>query len=103
MRTLAFSPRDASTKTLSVTTTSAATSIASAPAPATYLVQAPATNAVPVFIEKGGSAVAAAVATGLPILPGQAQAFTVGPGDTHIAAIVSTGTATLYVTPGEGI
>ena len=57
---------------------------------------------VTIFVELGGSAVAAAVATGMPVPPGAVE--TIGPqGGSHIAGITASGTADLYVTPGEGV
>ena len=53
------------------------------------------------FVKFGTSAVTAAV-TDLPILPGTAEIFSVPRDATHVAAITSTSTATLYVTSGDG-
>lgn len=65
-----------------------------------------------VFIEKGGSSVTATIPTdggsagSMPIAPGRETGITITPieGVTHIAAICPSGeTATLYITPGNGI
>jgi hypothetical protein len=56
---------------------------------------------VPVFVECGAVTVVATVAASLPIAPGTVEI--IGCNQTHIAGITSTGTATLYVTPGTGL
>lgn len=50
-------------------------------------------------------AVSGAVATtaGYPIMPGQAKTITIESGHASVAAITAGGTATLYVTAGEGL
>jgi hypothetical protein len=40
---------------------------------------------------------------GTPINDGAAQVFSVPLNATHVAAITATGTATLYITPAEGM
>ena len=54
------------------------------------------------FINFGDSTVTAAVATGIPIGPGDIAGFTRAAGWTHAAAITGTGTATVYFTAGDG-
>lgn len=54
------------------------------------------------FVAFGNSTVSAAVATSVPVLPGTYRIFSVAPDVTHVAAITSTSTATLYATPGNG-
>lgn len=54
-----------------------------------------------VFVNCGDVTVVATVAAGLPIAPGTVEI--IGCNQTHIAGITSTGTATLYVTPGTGL
>lgn len=62
-----------------------------------------------VWIEFGDSAVAAALATGIPIGPGGVEVFTgnlVGPGagdDLYAAAIAAGSTGKIYFTAGDGI
>lgn len=95
-----FAPAPADSKTISATTSSAATSFN----PAGQFITARLYNAGPdtVFVEFGGSAVVAAVASGMPIPPGQTEVFAIHPIQ-YIATICPTSTATLYVTPGEGV
>ena len=61
---------------------------------------------VPAFVEFGGSAVTASVPSGstgggVPVAPGSIEMFTAAGAD-YVAAITSSGSATLYLTPGEG-
>jgi hypothetical protein len=59
------------------------------------------TQNVRVYNAGGDVTVVATTAAGLPIAPGAVEI--VGCNQTHIAGITSTGTATLYLTPGTGI
>lgn len=55
------------------------------------------------FIEFGtSSAVVAAVATSMPIPPGSQQTFLLPLGITNAAAIMASGSATIYFTSGKG-
>jgi hypothetical protein len=55
------------------------------------------------FITPGTSTVTSAVATGMPVLAGNVEVFTVNGGVTDIAAICDTGeSTTLYITSGYG-
>lgn len=56
---------------------------------------------VAVFINCGDVTVVATTAAGIPIAPGSVEVLGCGKG--YIAGIVTTGTATLYLTPGAGI
>src|SRR5262249_25769950 len=58
-------------------------------------------TATTVFIQFGNSTVAATTSN-MPIPAGAIETFQIGPGVTHIAGITSTGTGTLYATPGMG-
>ena len=57
------------------------------------------------WINHGGSAVEAALATGLPIGPGVTEVLTLPPSDgtLYIAAIAAAATGKIYFTPGSGI
>lgn len=57
-----------------------------------------------VFIEFGPSTVSAATATSIPVLAGITEIFGVNPRSTHVATIVTAGTATgsVYFTIGLG-
>lgn len=63
----------------------------------------------PAFIAFGPSTVTAAIAAadgnanGIPLAGGRESGFTVRNGATHIAGITATGTASLYITVGDGI
>jgi hypothetical protein len=58
-------------------------------------------NTTVAFIRFGISTVTATTAVDVPILPGSAQLFSVGPAATHVA-VVSASAATLYFTCGHG-
>jgi hypothetical protein len=69
------------------------------------VVTSPAANAI-AFIEFGGPGVVAVAGPGtspcsMPILPGTAQAFTIGPAVTHVATIGTSGNV-FYFTSGQG-
>lgn len=56
-----------------------------------------------VFVEFGGSSIAAAAATGYPVLPGQSKVIRNIGQATYAAAICAAGkTATVYFTCGDG-
>lgn len=88
--------------TLSATTTSGTSSATALPLSANRQVLVQNAGAVPAFVEFGTSAVAAAVATSLPILAGGSRVFSIPASVTHAAAITGSSTATVYVTPGHG-
>jgi hypothetical protein len=56
---------------------------------------------VPVFIACGDSAITATTAAGMPIAPGTVEI--IGCTVTHIAGIAASGTASVYLTPGNGM
>jgi hypothetical protein len=95
----AFKPQAASTVTISVTTSSVATALPVISAQ--YRMYN--AGAVPVFFNFGESGSTASVATATPIAPGAVEVFSPPSGSTHVAAIVASGSATLYVTAGEGV
>lgn len=49
-----------------------------------------------------GTGAQTAVITDLPILPSSMEIFCIPPSATNVGVITGTGTATVYVTPGEG-
>lgn len=59
-------------------------------------------GAVAVFVAFGTSAIAAVLATSIPIPPGGVEVFEVSPAVTHVAGITASGTATIYATAGRG-
>lgn len=102
---LAFRPVDQSTVSLSVTSSTG--NVALAQGASEYLVTNLGTAAC--FFRFGNSSITATVPSGAtggstPIPAGSVQVFRppVTP-PTHVAAITSSGTATLYVTAGEGL
>lgn len=104
MELAVFRPEPASTVNLSVTTSSSRVQVLNgtygpSSEPVVRLYNA---GSVIVFVNFGNSTVTAAVATGMPIAPGSVEAFAVDISQTHVAAIVLSGTLTLYATPGVG-
>lgn len=95
-----FKPQTAGTVTISATTTSAATALVSSGRTQVLVYNAGSST---VFLEFGTSAVAAVVASGLPVPSGAILVLSVDPTVTHVAAITGSGTATVYVTVGRGI
>lgn len=99
----AFAPRFAATSNFTASTiTASGTSIVIADAnapPQSLLVQ----NGGPsiVFFDLGAATNTAAVATSTPLLGGQSRVFSLGSA-TKISAITSSGTASVWATPGEG-
>ena len=100
-----FTPYAASTQALAVTNTSAHVAL---PAATRQVMLSTIANDALCFVEFGGSGVTAVVPSGgtlggTPINGGDAQLFSVPINATSIAAITASGTATLYITPAEGI
>jgi len=98
-----FLPDKAVTVTVSATTSSSRGAITFAGSKATFP-QARVYNAgsVAVFVEFGSSTVAATTAD-MPIAPGAVEVFTLEDGDTHMAAITASSSASVYVTAGRGV
>lgn len=96
-----ITPATAGSKTISCTSSSAATAL---PTAAVGMTQLELQNAgtVYIFVEVGTSTVSAAVATGYPVGPSQDKVITIPPTTTHVACIVSATTTTLYATIGQG-
>lgn len=99
----------ASTTSISATTTTSRVAIAfSNPDYARCQVQIINTGTGTVFVAFGDGTVTATVPNGatagsIPIGAGQNVLFTLRRGETNVAAITASGTATVYVTPGEGV
>ena len=96
----AFRWDGAATVTLSATATSSRVQVQTGEG-GTQSVRLYNAGSVPVFVACGAVVVVATLAAGLPIAPGTVEIL--GCNQTHIAGITSTGTATLYVTPGTGL
>ena len=95
-----FRPQATGSTSLAVTAASGSVAIPGA-APTEVRLSIPATDSA-AFIEFGTSTITAATATGMRIAPGAVEVFRVPLNATHIAAITASGTATLYITSGEG-
>lgn len=54
------------------------------------------------FVAFGNASVAATVANSIPVFPNYPEVFTVPNGATHFAAILSTGTGSVFATSGFG-
>lgn len=94
-----FAPKSASTITITAETTSSAQVIDPGPGRCRRL---RIYNAGPnlAFVEVTGSGGAVSSATGMPIPSGEITIVTAT--GSHLAAVTTSGSATLYVTPGEG-
>ena len=95
-----FRQNTASTVTVAATTTSGSTRVALVGTGCDLCVQN--VGSATAFIEFGDSTVSAATATGFPLLPSAVLVIGKNPSATHAAAITASGTATVYVTTGEG-
>ena len=96
----AFVPNTASTVTVAATTTSGSTQVALIGNGRNVLI----TNAgtATAFVELGSSSATAATTTGLPVLSGEILCLGRPDASTHAVAITASGTATVYVTTGDG-
>jgi hypothetical protein len=102
---LPFTPYAAATQALAVTNSSARIALPSTTRQ--VMLTTVASDSI-CFFEFGGSGVVAVVPSGgtlggTPLNGGDAQLFSVPINATYVAAITPTGTATLYITPAEGI
>lgn len=101
----AFTPIDAATATRAVTATTARVAFSKPPL-GEFQARLHNAGGATVFFRVGDSTVEAAT-TDIPIPAGAVEIITVknldADPDTHIAAITASGTATLYITTGEGI
>lgn len=102
MTTQAFTPVGA-TVSAAVTGSSAATALTAFAGLGGGTVRVNNIGTQTIFIAFGASTVTAATATGMPMIAGATEVFTVGPGVTHIAAIAATTGSTVYVTSGQGL
>ena len=99
-----FRPVGATVNIVAATTTANVQRTGSgAPSPVAVEVRFYNAGVVPVFVNFGGSGVTATLAAGMPIAPGATEAFGLEPSQTHVAAITASGTATLYITTGDGL
>ena len=97
-----FRPAAQSTVTVAATTTSGSTRVAYSAftAPQTVRIYAPSANSGDVFLTYGDNAITASASTSLPIAPGNVEVLTLAGG--YVAAIMASGTGTIYITPGDG-
>ncbi len=97
---LSFKPQAASSAMLSVTSTSGNVLIPGNPTQVRLSTDS--TDSI-CFVEFGTSGVAAmSSGASMRLGPGAIEVFTVPLNVTHVAAKTAVGTATLYITPGEG-
>lgn len=94
-----FMPKQAGTVTIAVTTTSQAIALDQFSNAVRLKVASAGSD---VFFDFGTAATTATVAASAPISAGATETMTKG-ASTHIAAVCASGTATLYVTVGEGL
>lgn len=87
------------TVNIAATTTSARVQIAPIATPGEYRIRNG--GSVDVFFREGDSSVTATTTTDMSLSAGAIEILTFG--STHLAAITASGTATLYITPGDGI
>src|SRR5207244_9926861 len=96
-----ISPVFQGSKTISCTSSSAATAL-----PSTVLqqgqIEVQNAGSATAFLEVGSSTATSAVATGYPVLAGQWMIFTAPQTITHIACITASTTVTVYATIGRG-
>jgi hypothetical protein len=90
------------TITISATTSSAATALATAGLGGVRQLEISNAGTGAVFVETGASTITAAVASGYPVLPSQCKVITINAAVTHIAMITGSGTQTVYVSVGVG-
>lgn len=95
-----FCPNTAGTVTVAATTTSGSTRVALVGRGTDLLVYND--GNVTAFFEQGTAASTAATNTGMPVAPGAYLCVGRQDGSTHAIAITASGSATLYVTTGEG-
>jgi hypothetical protein len=94
-----FSPQAGNSITRSVSTSSASVAIPGDPTRVRLLTKP---TDSPVWVEFGTSGVTASTSTSMRLNAGAIEVFSVPLNVTHIAAITDSGSATLYITPGEG-
>lgn len=99
--TRAFKPGQSATVSISCTTTTARAAITGAPG-AEFQVRLYNAGSATVFVARGGSAVDATTSS-MPLPAGAIEVITCEAAVTHVAAITSSGTATLYITTGSGL
>lgn len=104
-----FTPRRSGTIAIAGTTTSAATEVRTAEPRFPQNLRVFNSGAVVIYIETGDSHVVAVkpvAATNngaMPVAAGATIGIGLKTGDTHIAVLTDSSTATVFVTPGEGI
>lgn len=93
------------TQAIAVTTSSAATAITlpSGVGPGGWTLRVEGDASAVVYIKFGASTVTVTTSNGMGIKAGSVESIGIGPGITHIACIVASGTATLRITAGKGL
>lgn len=99
MNNAPFTP--GATVTRTVTTSTQAVALGRNGVPQTVMVTSDSASSGIMFIKFGTGSVTAAV-TDFPIRPGERVCLSIGADITHVAAIMASGTGTLYFTTGDG-
>jgi hypothetical protein len=105
-----FTPRRAGTTAIAATTSSSSTQVRAAAAVPNFPQNLRIFNAgaVTVYVETGDANTVAVKPSGgtlgaMPIAAGQTIGIGLKAGDTHVAVLTDSSTATVFVTPGEGL
>ena len=98
----AFSPSPGATVKLAASTSSSRVQFQTAAMGKPGSVRVHNAGSVAVFVELGGSAVTAAVGSGMPVPAGAVETLA-AQGGSWLAGITAVGASDLYVTPGEGV
>lgn len=93
-----FRPDAAATVNLAVTTTTGRVQVLASARRRNFRIFN--AGSVTVFVELGGSTVAAVATTAIPVAGGASLVLNNSGSNTYVAAITASSTATLYVTPG---
>lgn len=99
MQLLAFKPSGA-TQSITTSTTTANAAIGSNGSNQVFIYNAGTTAA---FVAFGAGSGTAATTAGTPVPPGAVVILTKNPGQDYVAAILASGTGTVYAQVGEGV
>lgn len=99
--TLLFTPKTAGTVNIAGTTSTARVALVKLGCDQLRIKNLDTTNTV--FVNFGDVTVVATLAASMPVGPGEVVGVTMAADWTHVAALTSTSTATVYFTPGNGL
>jgi hypothetical protein len=100
--TMNFSPLGDATVSIAATTTTANVALNLPTAPMSVDVRLYNSGFVPIHVRFGNASVTATT-TNMPIAPQTVEAFSISGAATHMAAITSSGTGTIFATVGMGV